>query len=345
MINAWQRRTTRGARCPRCLPAPDGSRYAAPRDPRRAETPGPAPVQAAAGTPAVRPGAGQEPAVPAEAAGAGLTVRVERRPFDRLPGAARAAVDTRVGAGCPATDMTTGESSGVATLLFLPDGTKVFVKGLPENHERAGELETEIRVSASLPPYAPRLLWHTWAGGWRLLGFEGVTATPWADFTADGNHLEPVAAVLRDLSTRPAPDTVSMTAWDRWGSYCDPEDEPLLQGGRLLHTDPVATNFLIDIDADRAWLVDWAWAARGPGWIDTALWGLRLVLDGGQTPEQAAQWAATVPAFAHAPPRAVHVLAEAEARSWEHWQAYGTEGLGTTVRAARTWADFWARQH
>jgi hypothetical protein len=266
-------------------------------------------------------------------------MRVEHIGWHQLPDRARKAVEDRMGARYEKAEMATGESSGVATLFFLPDGTKIFVKGLPVGHERAGELEREAEVNPSLPDYAPGLLWRLEAGGWRLLGFEGVTGTPWADFTPGSGHLEPVAKVLRDLSTRPAPGIGLMTAWERWGPYCDPEAEPLLTGRCLLHTDPAATNFLIA--GDRAWLADWAWATQGPGWIDAALWGFRLVLDGKQTPEQAGQWASTVPAFADAPRQAVRVLTEAEARSWEDWQAYGTTGIGRTVEAARRWADFW----
>ncbi|MEV0280149.1 aminoglycoside phosphotransferase [Streptomyces sp. NPDC050610] len=267
-------------------------------------------------------------------------MRVERLSFDGLPGEARAAVEDRVGAGCPRADMATGESSGVAALLFLPDGGKVFVKGLPADHERVGELEAEARVNPFLPEFAPRLLWRVSAGGWRLLGFEGVTATPWADFKSDGGHLEPVAAVLRALSTWPAPEAGLMAAWDRWGYYCDARDEPLLHGDRLVHADPAATNFLVA--GYRAWLVDWAWAARGPGWVDAALWGFRLVLDGKQTPKQAAEQASAIPVFAEAPRRGVRVLTEAEARSWEDWRAYGVTGIEEVAEAARAWADFWA---
>lgn len=267
-------------------------------------------------------------------------MRVERLSFDQLPEGTRAAVDDRVGTGYTRAEMATGDSSGVATLLYLPDGGKIFVKGLPEGHERTGELGVEAKVNPYLPDFAPKLLWDLSAGGWRLLGFEGVTATPWADFTAGGGHLEPVVATLRELSTRPAPDVGLMTAWDRWGHYCDPEDAPLLLGRQLLHTDPAATNFLI---ADRAaWLIDWAWAAQGPGWIDAALWGFRLVLDGKQTPEQAGEWVSAIPTFAEAPRQGVRVLTEAEARSWEDWKAYGVVGIEATAKAARAWADFWA---
>ncbi|OAR22793.1 hypothetical protein A8W25_24785 [Streptomyces sp. ERV7] len=145
-------------------------------------------------------------------------------------------------------------------------GSGTFVKGLPCDHERAGELEVEAKVSPFLPGFAPRLIWRESAGGWTLLGFEGLTGTPWADFTAGSEHLEPVAAVMRELSTRPCPEVGLMTVWGRWGPYCTPGDEPLLAGDNLVHADPAATNFVIG--GGRAWLVDWAWAARGPrGWI------------------------------------------------------------------------------
>ncbi|MEY9842885.1 aminoglycoside phosphotransferase [Streptacidiphilus sp. EB103A] len=309
-------------------------------DDRREDAPCASALQAATGASAQRAGAGQEPALPPESPAAeALIMRVAHIGWGQLPDQVRTAVERRVGAPYETAEMTTGESSGIATLLFPPDGAKVFVKGLPVDHERAGELEREARVNPHLPDYAPKLLWHLEAGGWRLLGFEGVTATPWADFTPEGGHLEPVAAVLRELSTRPAPDIELMTAWERWGPYCDPAAEPLLTGRNLLHTDPAATNFLIA--GDRTWLVDWAWAARGPGWIDAALWGFRLVLDGNQTPERAAAWARAVPAFAGAPREGVRVLAEAEARSWEDWKAYGAAGIEPIVEAARRWADFW----
>ncbi|MFD9791517.1 aminoglycoside phosphotransferase [Streptomyces sp. NPDC059070] len=267
-------------------------------------------------------------------------MRVARRRFAQLPEAAREAIQERVGPRCAISDMETGDSSGVAALLTPSDGPLIFVKGLPEGHDRAHELEREAQINPFLPPYAPKLLWQATVGGWHLLAFEGIRATPWADFHPGSAHLPPVAATLRDLSTRPAPSIPLMTAWDRWGAYCHPDDEQLLTGGTLVHTDPVATNFLIA--PGRAWLIDWAWAGRGPAWTDAALWGCRLVVDGLHTPEQAHAQAMTIPAFAAAPRDGVRVLTEAEARSWEDWQAHGTPGLDRSVAGTRAWADFCA---
>ncbi|MEU8542249.1 aminoglycoside phosphotransferase [Streptomyces sp. NPDC048717] len=269
-------------------------------------------------------------------------MRVGRLPYDELPEATRRALADRLGEGCPRAEVENGTSSALASLFWPSSGPEmVFVKGLPLDHERIGELRAEAAVNLFLPAGAPRMLWQEEAGGWLLVCFEGVQASAWAWFGDGSDHLAPVAAALAELSRCPAPPEVRLTPWERWGEYCDPADEPLLKGDRLVHSDPCASNFMIE-RGGRVWMVDWAWAMCGPAWIDTAVWGMRLVLDGKQTPEQAAAWARTVPAFAEAPREAVVVLTEAEARSWEAWQAYGTAGLEETIKAARAWAGYWA---
>ncbi|MFG2181509.1 hypothetical protein ACGFLS_22695 [Streptomyces abikoensis] len=75
-------------------------------------------------------------------------MRVQRRGFDQLPDDIRAAVRTRMGADCRSTGITTGESPGVTALLLHPDGSRAFVKGLPDGHE----LDPEARASPFLPP-------------------------------------------------------------------------------------------------------------------------------------------------------------------------------------------------
>ncbi|MEE1741175.1 aminoglycoside phosphotransferase [Streptomyces sp. BE147] len=268
-------------------------------------------------------------------------MRVDRLPFEELPEATRRAIADRVGENCPRAEVENGTSSALASLFWPSALEMVFLKGLPLDHERIGELQAEAAVNPFLPDSAPKVLWKQEAGGWFLVCFEGANATAWAYFGSDSDHLEPVAAVLRELSRHPAPQEIRFTPWARWGDYCDPADEPLLTGDRLVHCDPCASNFMIE-RSGRVWMIDWAWAMRGPAWIDTALWGMRLVLDGGQTPQQAAAWARTIPAFADAPREAVAVLTEAEARSWEAWQAYGMTGLEGTIKAARAWARYWA---
>ncbi|MFE3069932.1 phosphotransferase family protein [Streptomyces sp. NPDC059247] len=269
-------------------------------------------------------------------------MRVDRLPFEELPEATRRAIAERLGDGCPRSEVENGTSSALASLFWPSSGADmVFVKGLPLDHERIGELRAEAAVNPFLPPSAPKVLWQEEAGGWLLLCFEGADASAWAHFGDGSGHLEPVAAALGELGLLPAPPRLRLTPWERWGEYCDPADEPLLTGDRLTHSDPAASNFMIE-RGGRVRMIDWAWAMRGPAWLDTALWGVRLVLDGGQTPEQAAAWARTVPVFARASREAVVVLTEAEARWWEAWQAYGMTDLERTVGAARAWAGYWA---
>ncbi|MFE5773153.1 aminoglycoside phosphotransferase [Streptomyces sp. NPDC056485] len=267
-------------------------------------------------------------------------MRVDRLPYEELPELTRQALQQRFGAHCPRADMETGNSTAFASLFFPPAGATEFVKGLPLDHERIGELEAEAMVGPFLPAFAPKVLWRQVAGGWLLIGFQGLTATPWAWFADGSDHLEPVAGALHELSLLPAPDEVRLTPWDRWREYCDPADESLLTGDRLVHSDPAATNFMVE-RTGRVWMIDWAWAMRGPAWIDAALWGFRLVLDGKQSIEDAARWARTIPAFATAPREGVRVLAEAEARSWEDWREHGMTELDDTITAARAWAAHW----
>ncbi|MFE3760428.1 aminoglycoside phosphotransferase [Streptomyces sp. NPDC059104] len=271
-------------------------------------------------------------------------MRVDRLPFEELPEATRRAIADRVGEDCPRAEVENGTSSALASLFWPAPPSNpemVFIKGLPLGHDRIGELRAEAAVNPYLPPSAPKVLWQEEAGGWFLVCFEGANASAWAWFRDGSDHLEPVAAVLRELSQCRAPREIRLTPWERWGEYCHPGDEPLLTGDQLVHSDPAASNFMIG-RGGHVWMIDWAWAMRGPAWIDTALWGMRLVLDGKQTPEQAAVWARSIPAFAAAPREAVVVLTEAEARSWEAWQAYGMAGLEETITAARAWAGYWA---
>ncbi|WP_354384316.1 aminoglycoside phosphotransferase [Streptomyces sp. PvR034] len=267
---------------------------------------------------------------------------MNRLPFEELPAATRAAIAARVGEGCERVEVENGTASALACWAWpVPGSAMVFLKGLPVAHERIGELRAEVAVAPFLPASAPRVLWHEEAGGWLVVCFEGLRASAWTYFGDDGEHLEAVAVVLDELSRFPAPEVVRRTAWEKWGECCDAADAPFLAGDRLVHSDPAASNFMVEGDG-RVRMIDWAWATRGPAWLDTALWGFRLILDGGQSPEQAARWCAKVPAFAEASREAVVVLTEAEARWWEAWREYGAADLDRQVRAARAWAAYWS---
>ncbi|MFI1017552.1 aminoglycoside phosphotransferase [Streptomyces sp. NPDC020965] len=275
----------------------------------------------------------------------------------QLPAVVLDAVGERLGSSFTARDTEHSAAAGVASLLDLESGGLVFVKGQrervpavgvePEEDDswwgpgwsRVDELDLEEAVNPHLPPSAPRALWRLDGHGWHLLAFEGVPGRD-ADFTPGSPDLAPVAAVLAELAPLPAPSGVRLPgAWDRWGYYCAEGDRELLAGSGLLHTDPASTNVLVD-DGGRARLVDWSWASTGPAWIDTALWGMRLVSTGGHSPEQAWQWAARVPGWTAADPKAVAVLARAEARRWHDLAADRVATADSIAESADAWATF-----
>ncbi|MFI6645951.1 aminoglycoside phosphotransferase [Streptomyces sp. NPDC050504] len=264
---------------------------------------------------------------------------VERLPWTALPAEVRAAVAARVGGPFTTHDPRDGANCGTATLLTLDRGGHLFVKGQPDSGPLE-ELDREEEVNRVLPACAPRVVWRMHTHGWHLLAFEGIAGER-ADYAPGSPELPLVVKALAELGNCTAPGVRLMTAWDRWGYYCAPADRAHLAGGHLLHTDLAAQNVVIASGDHRAHLVDWAWPARGPAWADAALWAVRLISDGGHSPEQAHAWASKVPAWNRASPEAVSALARAEADSWEDAAAKDTlPEIATIVHAARAWADF-----
>lgn len=266
-----------------------------------------------------------------------------RTPWNTLPPAVVAAVETHGGQVRAAHDAEAGNGSDVAAHLYLDSDDGVFVKGAQAGSDHREPLERERAVAAHTPPHAPRLLWTVDTDGWLLLGYEFVHAELWADFPPGHRDVRLAVAVLDDVGTTPAPPGLP-DAWERWGYWCDPSDESLFAGDRLVHGDPAAVNFLVS--EDRAWLVDWAWAMRGPAWIDPMLFGFRLVLDGGHTPEQAADVIRSMPGYPEGTCRGRQALTRAEALAYEEAAAEAGDDPEAVAlaTAARTWADHWASE-
>ncbi|GGP33779.1 aminoglycoside phosphotransferase [Streptomyces melanogenes] len=262
---------------------------------------------------------------------------VERIAWRDLPAEVRAAVATRLGSRFAARDPRDGANCGTAALLTLGDGRTVFVKGQADDGP-LDELDREEQINPALPSCAPRVLWRMHVSGWHLLAFDGIDGER-ADYAADSPELDLVVQALAKLGGCLAPGTPLMTARDRWGYYVAPGHQRHLFGLNLLHTDPAAQNVLID--GSGAHLVDWAWPALGPAWADAALWGVRLISDGGQSPEQALRWVSRVPVWSKAEPEALRVFTAAEADSWEDVAAKGEPRIAAIARAARAWAAYW----
>jgi hypothetical protein len=262
-----------------------------------------------------------------------------RTPWADLPPELHTALAELTGPVRVAHDVPSGAGSDVAAWLYLddPDTSGVFVKGARKDSEAWAPLQREIAVGPYLPMCAPARLWFVEAAGWVLLGSQMIHAAH-AVYTTGSPDLEPVAAALAMLPAAEGPESLP-PAWDRWGYWCDPADEPLFTGGHLVHADPAASNFLIV--EGRAWLVDWGWAVRGAAWIDTILWGGRLVIDGGQAPTAAAELVRGLPGFALSTPRGRAVLARAEARAITELADAGDEEMAGQALGAHAWAEYW----
>ncbi|MEU8135763.1 aminoglycoside phosphotransferase [Streptodolium elevatio] len=263
-----------------------------------------------------------------------------RTAWTDLPAEVSDAVAARTGPILDAKDAVSGAGSDLAIWL-VGDGAATFVKAARiDNPDTWQALDREAAVAPYVAAVSPQLRWRVTVGGWDLLGFElleGAQERAWLEPNSPDVGL--TAAALTEVSRIRAPAGLP-TAWERWGYWCDPDDEHLFAGDRLVHGDPAAVNFLIH--ENRVWLVDWAWAMRGPAWIDPMLWGGRLVLDGAHTPDQAAALVREMPALYGASCRGLIALAHAEAAELTH--AADEDGDADTARlahAAQEWADHW----
>jgi hypothetical protein len=240
-----------------------------------------------------------------------------RRPWSDIPAPLRAEVE--VAAGAPVVAATTcvgGFSPGVAARLDLADGTQRFLKAVSDepNPDTPAFYRVEVEVNGWLDERvpAPRLLWHHDDGAWVLLLFEHVAAgTPTLPWRADDldrclaamatahDALTPAPAAARSAadmlgddflgwSRLAAGDGQGLDDWSRshaealaeversWAEACD--------GDTLAHLDVRADNLLVD--AERAWIVDWPWAARASGWADVVGMAPSVELQGGPTGEE-----------------------------------------------------------
>ncbi|MGW6741493.1 aminoglycoside phosphotransferase [Streptomyces sp. NPDC055025] len=256
-------------------------------------------------------------------------------PTDRLtevPADVLAAIADTTGPVVKTEHVGSGFNSEIAARVHTGNGT-VFVKGLRADHPRVWTQQREAEINPHVHGIAPRLLWHLRPAGWNLLGFEAVDGRP-ADYAPGSPDVVAVVTLLRRLGQVPCPDVPLKSMPDRMAAYSDTPE--LFAGNRLLHTDWHNTNVLVHEGS--VLLVDWAWASRGAGWIDPALWVLWLIA-GGHTASQAELRVASLPAWSDAPREAVDAFAEASARLWR--EIAGADPDPWTERmeaAAGTWA-------
>ncbi len=288
-----------------------------------------------------------------------------RREWDDLPNSLRYAVQAQCGPVVRSESALAGSTADLATTLHLEDGGTLFCKGIQADSPVTWMHRTEARVNPWLPALAPRLLWQLDTDGWLLLGFEHVDGRH-ADLSLGSADLPRIADVMaameRDLT--PCPSIPMQSLSQRWArlpawrilSQDPPTDldgwtrenlhqladweasaPQLLAGQTLAHTDLNSRNFLI---GDRVRVIDWAWPCRAAAWVDVAFLVPRLI-DAGHAPDEAEEWAASVPAWKQTSDTAVTAFAVTLAGLREHrYRAAPVEYRQRLSTVARGWAQY-----
>jgi hypothetical protein len=181
--------------------------------------------------------------------------------WDELPAPVRRAIEEHTG---PVTQTAPGGEGGNSSLRLILRTARgsMFAKGTgPRDDEsRVWMLEAGVALSPYVTAITPPLLWQVHESGWNIAGFEYLPGRPWADQKPGSPDIPAMLAVLTALASITAPEILTVTAADCWGRYAS--DPAALAGDALVHRDPNPTNFVVG--GDRAWLVDWGWAVRGP---------------------------------------------------------------------------------
>ncbi|MDT0377199.1 aminoglycoside phosphotransferase [Streptomyces sp. DSM 42041] len=209
---------------------------------------------------------------------------------------------------------------------------------LPAAARAAVEQHAGRVVTAHSVGGGARILWRAQAAGWDLLGYALVWGRH-ADYRPGSPDLPLVFDALAKLQATPCPGgRVVKRAEDRWAGYVRGTDIGLLAGDALLHTDLAPHNVLI---TDRAHLIDWAWPTRGAGWIDPAVWVLRL-MEAGHSADDADRWAGRVSSWRSAWHEAVAVFSAANAAAWEEIARDDPQTWKQDMaRHAKAWVRYW----
>jgi len=261
--------------------------------------------------------------------------------WNSLPPALQTAIQSRAGNVTGTAPAGEGLSTSVRLILHTDSGD-VFIKGTgPDSMEyQRDRLALGAKLAPHLTTVSPPLLWRVKAEGWDITGFPALPGRPWADQKPGSEDIPKLTGLLTELSRIPAPDILTATTREYWEPYTDAPDA--FDGNAIVHRDPNPTNFVID--GDRAWMVDFGWAVRGPAWVTSANL-IVCLMEAGWEAADADIALMAVPAWANAPRHAVDELAFASVREWETVMQRGPLHKMWQLRAsvARSWAEY--REH
>ncbi|MFF6955082.1 phosphotransferase [Streptomyces sp. NPDC008317] len=235
-----------------------------------------------------------------------------RTEWDALPSAVRVAVGGYVGAVTGWVPVAEGLTCQTAAVLATADG-RVFVKGVPvSDTDGVVGQDWEVAANPLVAGVAPLLLARVTVAGWDVLVFEYIDGRH-ADLTPGSADTALVARALARMQEVTA-DGLAPRLGDRYAHVLSDDEQLLLAGDALLHTDTNPHNLLIGASGAR--VVDWAMVASGPAWVDVALTAVRL-MEAGWPDEAAVAWAGRFPSWRSADPVAVAALVAGVCRDWE----------------------------
>ncbi|MFI0353432.1 phosphotransferase family protein [Actinomadura sp. 9N407] len=258
-----------------------------------------------------------------------------------LPAQVREAILAETGPVTRIDPAPTGNHAAIASTLHASGGP-VFVKAARKLADQDGpevmSLRREAAINPFVPEFAPRLHWKVEAGEWLALGFEHVAGRP-ADFAPGSGDLEVLEKVIDTLQLMAAPSVVKMQVERRWASEALTVQP--MAGGSLLHTDLNEDNFLITSDG-RAYVVDWAFVARGAAWVELGLL-IPWLLKAGHSPREAEAFVTRFGSWSQAPLADLGLFTKVFASKWARNAQRDTSEDWVLMHAhlTRRWADHW----
>ncbi|MGW8726327.1 phosphotransferase [Streptomyces sp. NPDC055808] len=233
-----------------------------------------------------------------------------------LPAGVRDAVLAEAGPVREVVPVEGGLTCWLAAGLTTVEGRRWFVKGCPESDEPAWmSMRSERLVYPMLGGVSPDFGWIVRrVAGWEVMAYDWVDGRH-ADLGPGSPDLPLVAEVLLRAQEITVPHYVPIsTVGQMLRQYLDTAEADLLHGDTLLHTNTNPHNLLVG--DSRAWMVDWAMAAKGPAWVDVAYTAVRL-MEADTPADEALGWAAQFPSWRRADPAAVAAFVVGLCRQWE----------------------------
>jgi hypothetical protein len=230
---------------------------------------------------------------------------------------------------------------GVSTTFVASCETgEWFVKATP--NKPGGNLDAAKREAAVNPfvrALSPAIRWRAEDEDWFVLGFEVVDGRT-ANIEPGSVDLPNIIEAVDVLSDIPLPEVAHGWEDTRWDRFATEDEQKLLRGDTLTHTDIHHHNVLISPDRNRTWVVDWEWPTRGSEVITPSALVVQLVA-AGHSPADAEAWMARGKVWQRAAREAIDAFARANARmhQWFVEIRPDEDWLKAMLGAAEAWAN------